>query len=123
MLHRPRQDRHVRDEGQQHRHEDPVPDRLAGDQGECHGQGDEQNRRPQQDPPDPRVGPARDRVGVLDVLDGAQDALAETAIENESTNSGTVYGDAKVTKEFFGGVNVKQERDTYINTKITAFFS
>ena len=42
-------------------------------------------------------------------------------IENESTNSGTVYGDAKVTKGFFGGVNVKQERDTYTNTKITAY--
>ena len=42
-------------------------------------------------------------------------------VENESTNSRTVYGDAKVTKGFFGGVNVKQERDTYTNTKITAY--
>lgn len=42
-------------------------------------------------------------------------------IENESTNSRTVYGDAKVTKGFFGGVNVKQKSNTYINTKITAY--
>ena len=46
----------------------------------CDGQADEQQYRSHDGPPDPRVGPARNRVVVLEVLDDTLNALDKAAL-------------------------------------------